>query len=66
MPRGGKRDNSGRPKGAVAKIDQEARDKAEQLGIKPLDVMLEMIKVELCSEVPGKLFLLELCKAAAP
>jgi hypothetical protein len=41
MPHGGKHNGAGRPAGAVAKIDQEARDKAERLGVKPLDIMLD-------------------------
>lgn len=34
--------------------------------MKPLDVMLDMIKTELCAEQPNRQFLLEICKAAAP
>jgi hypothetical protein len=43
MARGGKREGAGRKAGAVAKIDQDARDKAIALGVKPLEVLLEMM-----------------------
>ena len=73
MPRGGKREGSGRKQGAVAKIDQEARDKAVSMGVKPLDIMLAMIKAEIdCgrpdrdSGSPDREFLLKLLTAAAP
>ena len=46
MPKGGKREGAGRPQGALNKITEEARAQAEQLGCKPLDVMLSMIKSE--------------------
>jgi CheY-like chemotaxis protein len=47
MAHGGKRVGSGRPQGAENKVTTEARIQAEALGIKPLEVMLEMIKTEL-------------------
>ena len=55
MLHGGKRDGSGRPQGAANKVTQEAREKAE-IGCKPLDVLLDMIKTELCSEQQDKQF----------
>jgi hypothetical protein len=66
MRNGGKRPRAGRPKGSENKITEEARAKAETMGVKPLDVMLDMIKSELCGENPDRAFLLEICKAAAP
>jgi hypothetical protein len=56
MLHGGKRDGSGRPQGATNKVTQEAREKAESIGCKPLDVLLDMIKTELCSEQQDKQF----------
>ena len=44
MGRGGKRAGAGRPKGAAAKIDAEARAAAHASGQTPLEYMLEVMR----------------------
>lgn len=46
MARGGKRPGAGRPKGAISKMAQEAREKASEQGITPLDYMLHLLRDE--------------------
>lgn len=46
MARGGKRAGAGRPVGAVAKTDKEARAKAKESGEMPLDYMLRVMRDE--------------------
>jgi hypothetical protein len=40
MPKGGRREGAGRPRGSRAKLTKEAVVKAEALGPTPLEVML--------------------------
>lgn len=61
MARGGKREGAGRTLGAPNKITQEAREKALQGGISPLDYMLEVMRTSIDPEVR-----LDAAKAAAP
>jgi hypothetical protein len=44
MARGGYRPNSGRPKGSTNKLDQEARKKAIETGISPLEYLLGVMR----------------------
>ena len=44
MSNGGKRQGAGRPKGAVAKVTAQARKKALESGISPLDYMLKVMR----------------------
>ena len=46
MARGGKREGSGRPAGAVTARTREVADKAAQEGITPLEFMLGMLRDE--------------------
>lgn len=46
MARGGKRENAGRPLGAVAAVNKEARAKALATGESPLDYMLRVMRDE--------------------
>lgn len=62
MPRGGVRPGSGRPKGAVAQIDKEAREAALSSGISPLDFLLAAMR-DANHEFPTRL---DAAKAAAP
>lgn len=62
MTRGGKRPGSGRPKGAVNLMTAEAREKAAEGGITPLDYMLTVLRDEAQSQETR----LDAAKAAAP
>lgn len=44
MARGGKRPGAGRKKGAVARVTAQARKKALESGISPLDYMLKVMR----------------------
>lgn len=46
MPRGGSREGSGRPEGAITKRTREAAEKAMELGLTPLDYMLTVLRDE--------------------
>lgn len=46
MAHGGPRNGAGRPKGAASRIDREAREKAAESGLLPLDYMLEILRDE--------------------
>ena len=46
MARGGKRENAGRPVGAIAAVNREARAKALESGESPLDYMLRVMRDE--------------------
>lgn len=62
MPRGGFRPGAGRKKGQTTKMNEEARAKALEGGVSPLDYMLGLLRNE---ENPADLRF-EAAKAAAP
>jgi hypothetical protein len=59
---GGARQGAGRPKGAINRMTQEAREKAVEGGITPLDYMLSLLRDE---QKPEDIRF-EAAKAAAP
>ena len=61
MPKGGKREGAGRPKGSVAKLDAEARAKALE-GLTPLDYLLDILRDEKQDQAART----DAAKAAAP
>lgn len=62
MSHGGARPGAGRPKGALNRLTQEAREKAAEGGITPLEYMLDILRDE---EKPADVRF-EAAKAAAP
>lgn len=62
MARGGKRPGAGRPKGSRTKLNEEARRKALEDGISPLDYLLNLMR----DEQEKKDVRLDAAKAAAP
>lgn len=62
MARGGARNGAGRKLGAANKMNQEARAKAAEGGITPLDYMLEVLRDE-TAEASARM---DAAKAAAP
>lgn len=62
MPRGGRREGAGRKPGSVSKLDAEARRKAMERGIMPLDFLLEIMR-DGSQEARSRL---DAAKAAAP
>lgn len=62
MARGGARPNAGRPKGAINKATQKAREMAEAGGIMPLEFMLQVMRDETADRAER----LDMAKAAAP
>ena len=62
MPRGGKREGAGRKLGSVAKLDADARRKAMEGGMMPLDYLLGIMR----DEDQDARWRLDAAKAAAP
>jgi hypothetical protein len=62
MARGGRREGSGRPKGAINKRTEEAIAKAAETGITPLDYLLGLMR----DEGQEQSVRLDAAKAAAP
>jgi hypothetical protein len=62
MSRGGRREGAGRKPGSVSKLDTEARRKAMEGGIMPLDYLLGIMR----NEDQDSRSRLEAAKAAAP
>ena len=62
MPRGGKREGAGRKLGSVAKLDADARRKAMEGGMMPLDYLLVIMR----DEDQDARWRLDAAKAAAP
>jgi hypothetical protein len=60
--RGGKREGAGRKPGSVARIDYQARQKAHESGLTPLDYLLTIMR----DESEDKRERLDAAKAAAP
>lgn len=62
MPRGGPRAGAGRKKGQSTKLNEEARAKAAEGGLMPLDYLLSIMRDEL-QDMPSRV---DAAKAAAP
>ena len=62
MPHGGKREGAGRKPGSVSKLDAEARTKAQQGGMMPLDYLLSLMRDETQEAAVRR----DAAKAAAP
>ena len=62
MPKGGKREGAGRPPGSASKLDAEARQRAAEGGIMPLDYLLGVMR----DEMQDPRTRLDAAKAAAP
>src|SRR6516162_6543808 len=62
MPRGGRREGAGRKPGSVSKLDAEARRKAVEGGMMPLDYLLGIMR----DEGQDARWRLDAAKAAAP
>jgi hypothetical protein len=62
MSRGGRREGAGRKPGSVSKLDAEARRKAAEGGITPLDFLLSLVR----DDDQDARWRLDAAKAAAP
>lgn len=62
MPSGGAREGAGRKKGAATRMNEEARAKAAEGGLMPLDYMLSILRDE---DMPADARM-DAAKAAAP
>lgn len=62
MPKGGARPGAGRKKGAATRMNEEARRKAAEGGLMPLDYMLGIMRDELQPQSDR----MDAAKAAAP
>jgi hypothetical protein len=62
MGRGGRREGAGRKPGSVSKLDAEARRKAQESGLMPLDFLLGIMR----DEQRDQRSRLDAAKAAAP
>lgn len=62
MPRGGAREGAGRHKGAATRFNDEARAKAAEGGIMPLDYLLTVLR----DDTKPQEVRIDVAKAAAP